>query len=383
MNTIKALLFATALLFMTACSTTQDKPLPAGDAFGQLPLHPFWEGREIRESLFFIQHGEGERARSALLFEPEQIISLTSATRETVYEEGKDYVYDAKTNTIQLPAGSGIPFKTQEQMYPLMSSDVPKIGRQAGDKTRGIFFDNKAGYHRLQLEITYRHDGDEWDGPRPEAGLDQLPNVGAKLKTNQPFKLTLLGDSISAGYNATKFTKAPPYTPAYGELVALALQERFGNPVEYNNHAVGGWNAQRGLNDAVKRELSKQELDLVMIAFGMNDVFGRNPQVYQATIEKIITTIREGSPKTEFVLVGTMTGNAEWGMPMEQFGLYLAALHQIAEKHEGVIVADLTTFYEHVFKTKSFYDLTGNGVNHPNDFGHLIYAQVILKRLSD
>jgi len=27
---------------------------------------------------------------------------------------------------------------------------------------------------------------------------------------------------------------------------------------------------------------------------------------------------------------------------------------------------------------KTHHDLTGNGINHPNDFGHRLYAQVIL-----
>jgi hypothetical protein len=32
-------------------------------------------------------------------------------------------------------------------------------------------------------------------------------------------------------------------------------------------------------------------------------------------------------------------------------------------------------------KRKQDWDQTGNGVNHPNDFGHRVYAQVILKLL--
>ena len=30
---------------------------------------------------------------------------------------------------------------------------------------------------------------------------------------------------------------------------------------------------------------------------------------------------------------------------------------------------------------KSPYDLTGNGINHPNDFGHRLYAHTILSLL--
>lgn len=31
--------------------------------------------------------------------------------------------------------------------------------------------------------------------------------------------------------------------------------------------------------------------------------------------------------------------------------------------------------------SKDFLAITGNGVNHPNDFGHRVYAQVLLSLL--
>ena len=45
----------------------------------------------------------------------------------------------------------------------------------------------------------------------------------------------------------------------------------------------------------------------------------------------------------------------------------------------NVALADVTTPWLEVLKTKAFSDLSGNNVNHPNDFGHRLYAQVILE----
>jgi len=45
----------------------------------------------------------------------------------------------------------------------------------------------------------------------------------------------------------------------------------------------------------------------------------------------------------------------------------------------GVAVADLTSMWADLLKIKKFVDLTGNGVNHPNDFAHRVYAEVILE----
>jgi hypothetical protein len=44
--------------------------------------------------------------------------------------------------------------------------------------------------------------------------------------------------------------------------------------------------------------------------------------------------------------------------------------------------ADATSLWAELLKRKDFHDLTGNGLNHPNDFGHDIYSEVILELLS-
>ena len=41
-------------------------------------------------------------------------------------------------------------------------------------------------------------------------------------------------------------------------------------------------------------------------------------------------------------------------------------------------MADVTSVWLELAKRKPYWDYTGNGLNHPNDFGHRLYAQVIL-----
>lgn len=352
----------------------------AADEFAEAALTPFWRATQLRESMFFIQADAGARPQSSLLFTPRKIIRVTSATRETTYEADKDYVVDLATGVIRLPQGSRIPFKTLDEMYPLMTSKSPKIGRQGGDKTRGIFFDNADGYHKLQIEVTYELEAGQWKAAVPTYAGESMPNTMKKLRAGEPIKLTLCGDSISAGYNASKYTKAKPGCPAYGELVALALEKKFGGKVTFENHAVSGWSAGRGLQHATEKNLGEGKPDVVIIAFGMNDVFQRDAAAYQKNIRSLMEVIRKDSPATEFILVASMLGNAEWGMPMEQFPLYLNALKELTGP--GVVLADLTTLWGDLLKRKSFYDMVGNGVNHPNDFGHQIYAQVVMALLT-
>ena len=344
-------------------------------------LAPFWRAGEMREPLFFIERAGTDRPQGKLLFKAVDNVSVESATREKQFEAGKDFKVDAVAGTIELPAGSTIPVTTQEQLYPLMTSNLPKIGRQAGDAKRGIFFGEAAQYHRLQVEAKYHVKPGQWDGPIPKYAGDVLPKTIAKLQSRQPVSVVLCGDSISAGANASLMTKTLPGCPAYGELTALALEHHFGGKVAFTNYAVGGWTSGNGLQQAKDQRIGKAKSDLVIIAFGMNDVFQRDAAAYQANIRGIMETVRADAPDAEFILVASMLGNAEWGMPIEQFPLYRDALARLCGP--GVALADTTSMWEALLKRKTFYDLTGNGVNHPNDFGHCVYAQVLLSLLVD
>ncbi len=75
-------------------------------------------------------------------------------------------------------------------------------------------------------------------------------------------------------------------------------------------------------------------------------------------------------------------GNREWSYAApELYPAYRDALADLCG--DGVALADLTTMWTELLKHKKFADLTGNNVNHPSDFGHRIYAQVILGLLSE
>lgn len=342
-------------------------------------LTPFWRATEIREPLFFIRGTHGEPPKCQLLFKPKEVLTVRSATRVKTFEAGKDYIVNLATGTIELQAGSSIPVTTQDQMYPLMTSNLPKIARQDGDRTRGIFFGEGAVYHNLQVEAAYRSEPGQWKGPTPKYAGESLPKTVAKLQSKQPVTLMLCGDSISAGANASSLTKAQPGCPDYGKLTSLALERHFGSKVAFINHAVGGWASGNGLQQAKEQRIGKEKPDLVIIAFGMNDVFQRNVRAYEANIRRLMEAIRADAPDAEFILVASMLGNAEWGMPMEQFPLYRDALSKLCGP--GVVLADMTSMWEALLKRKRFYDLTGNGVNHPNDFGHCVYAQSLLTLL--
>ena len=72
---------------------------------------------------------------------------------------------------------------------------------------------------------------------------------------------------------------------------------------------------------------------------------------------------------------GQMSQSTKQGKVDAKFFAYLATLLSLAK--ENVAVADVTTPFAELLKRKEFSDLSGNNFNHPNDFTHRLYAQVI------
>lgn len=333
-----------------------------------------WKGTKIyAEQLFFIQGQNDTTASAKLLFPPTSLEGITSADGKVQYAEGKDYTWHAGNQAITLTPNSRIPFKTQQQMYP------PKGSAQSIEQGRGgdhaLFFGEGTLYHSLQSVATYQH-SKRWTGFRPVSEAHLLPRTTARLIAKNDLVISLLGDSISTGANATGCTFIAPYQPFYMNLCADELRAKFKTDVAMSNHSVGGMTSDWGVTQADAVIADKP--DLCLIAFGMNDAWGIDTAHYAENITKMMSAIRAKCPKTEFILISGMLPNPDWmaDSSLQRFEAYRQALLNM--RGRGVAVADVSSLWRDVTKIKGFASLTGNGVNHPNDFGHRIYAQAIL-----
>ncbi|MBN1343133.1 MAG: SGNH/GDSL hydrolase family protein [Phycisphaerae bacterium] len=353
----------------------------AGEPVSFLPAKPFWADTTMSgEGLFFVQTKPDERPRAPLLFKAFKIPRVVQPSTGTVMEPGRDYALEPGGEALVLPEGSRIPFMKREDLYP--KPGAAKSIKQHRNGKSYLFFGEGHMFHDLQVEVTYTHSGKEWSergGYVPAAASEQLPKTMDKLRHGRPLALALLGDSISAGGNASKCIGAKPHMPAYGELVGEALEARYGSKVTFKNFSVGG--KASGWGVSVIDKVAAEKPDLVMLAFGMNDASGRlGPEKYAANMKRQVEAVRRVNPDAEFILVATMTGNPEWcHTSMQHYVDYRDELKRMIGP--GVAVADLTSLWTDLLKRKRFHDLTGNGVNHPNDFGHRLYAQVILALL--
>ena len=82
---------------------------------------------------------------------------------------------------------------------------------------------------------------------------------------------------------------------------------------------------------------------------------------------------RRKNPAAEFILVASWPPNENWRKLAPMDG-YLAGLKTL--ESSKIAVADVWSVASYILKTKRYCDVTGNHVNHPNDFMIRVYAQV-------
>lgn len=340
----------------------------AGAAADATDLIPFWGSDMMHdESVLMVIEADGV-ARGTLLWPADVLLKVSDASRRQRFVEGRDFDHAQSSPALTLRARSRAPALRAQELAP---DGQPLI-------QEGHFF------HSYQLSVSYRH-SQRWSGPRPDAS-PQLQRTRAKLEAGEPIELVVFGDSISLGHNASGFSTAafeavPPYLPPWPLLVTQQLEAHYGVHVELHNPSQAGKTAAWG-REHVHELVSVHVPDLVIVGFGMNDgSLAESRASYRANIQSILDDVRGVSPQCEFILVASMLANPSWSAAGDQ-RQYLAELMQLSAAQPGVALADMTTTHGVLLERKRYADMTGNGINHPNDFLVRWYAQLVLALLN-
>lgn len=332
-------------------------------------LLPVWEGDTVTdESLTFIRDKSGF-ASAPLLYDPESIISVTSATGRDVYEEGRDFVMT--DSGIALTENSRIFAFNEDELYPAEPIEGHTFPMEVGN----VLFYEGTFYHERQVSVTYKAKEKITPALDFASKAHLLPRSHAKLKSGT-LNLCVFGDSISVGANASGFTGIEPFCPTYAELFRRGLELKYGAKVEYHNPSKGGMNSKWGTENAESLIKPVMIPDLAIVAFGGND--SPTPvETFVSNIKSIMKTIRGYAPECEFICTCTSLPNKLLSSDKARFygNQYLFEEPMLALEKEGVAIADITHLQTQVLTRKRFIDMTGNNVNHPNDFFHRLYAQ--------
>lgn len=308
-----------------------------------------------------------------LLYPIEEILEVKNATLTETYQKGVDYAVAG--GKLIIAEDGNIPTLSYTEFH-------PEKGQAGFESTEGGYmcFHEGDWFHQKQIVVTYKHTA-IYDGYIPEGKATLLPNVKEKLQQGGDFDLLVFGDSISVGGNSSGFVGVSPFMPNYAKLFEMQLESAYGCQVKRFNPSVGGKDIDWGLSE-IDRILAVQEnVDLAVLAFGMND--GRKtPDVFADKALQLAQKVQAVFPEAEIVLVATMLPNPQAkGFSLNQ-GLFYDALIEKCER-EGIAVVNMTGMHASLLAKKRYADMTGNNVNHPNDYLARVYAQTLFATLKE
>lgn len=305
---------------------------------------------------------------ASLLYAP----SAISEWRNFAQKLDRDRISLTWEGRILRVAGHDMPHLKPEELYPAQKSQRAVEWHE--DRARHLHFSEGGYFHGLQLWLDYTTVDPRLD-LYGDSGEGRLRKTAERLRKGA-LRIALLGDSISQGANASAISGVPPFIAPYFELFLEKLGRATGAQIESRNFSVGGKTSMWGAEEA--ESVASWAPDLVLVAFGMNDASeGYTAEFFDGNLQKIRAAIRRKNPAVEFMWLSGMTPHPAWH-------LYRASLrkehHEVLRNlaDENSAFCDIMTGWAKIVSRKGFLSITGNGVNHPNDYGHRLYCDCLL-----
>lgn len=334
-------------------------------------LLPVWQGTEVyNETVMFV-----DEQKVPLLYKVDQIISVRSSDLKTEYVQGEDYLLE-NGYLVRTPT-SRIPMFTQSEYYP-ESPEQAACFPCADPAHPWIRYGEETTFFSRQVHVSYTH-SDSWNGYIPPQS-NKFSQVLQKLSQNEPINVVFFGDSITFGACSSKMIEAEPYADIWCEMVVYALKKHFHHDkIQYINTAVGGTGSDWG-EQTIQQNAIAHNPDLLFLGFGGND--GWLPaETYQTRMQHMVDAVLTSCPQTEIAVVSTMLPHFRVaGFSCAQHEQE-RALRELCRQYSQVDLVPMTTMHQTLLHHKRYYDMTGNNVNHPNDFLARIYAQTAVKTL--
>jgi arylsulfatase A-like enzyme/lysophospholipase L1-like esterase len=212
----------------------------------------------------------------------------------------------------------------------------------------------------------------------------RIPRTMAKLNQGSPVKIVAWGDSVTVGGDASS-----PET-RYTAVLQERLSRKFpGADVTVQTVAVGGSHSRQWLypdrfpgrvpQQTVWRRLVDAKPDLVTLEF-VNDA-GLTPPQFNPVYTEILKRIREMGAEVIFITPHFTRPELMRMTTLRQPDrrVYVLELRHFAERHQ-LAVADASSRWGHLWREGIPYvTLLKNGINHPDDRGHALFADELMK----
>lgn len=355
---------------------------------------PYFLGNVIyNETAMMTKRSDGS-IYAALRYKPKKVLSVRDYTWKTEYPSSS---YRVDENKIVVEEGSAIPYWTESQLVgedlpsPYVKKDSMSLSNIATDyyvwSGVAVYTESDIYYGR-QIQVSYVYDtADLREDARQECVLDSLPNVKSKLEGGQDLKIVTVGDSVGEGCSSSYKFNHEPYMHPWADQICDVLKSKYNVSVTNSNQSVGGKQSSYTSEDDSKlADIAKESPDLLFVHYGINDLgANRTPNGFKENIERIVLYVQSALPNCDIVLLSPIMPNP-YIYSSDTMEMYCESLQEIAENNttdsQGVVFLNMTKLsLDYLENGKSYFDLTANGINHPNDYGHRLYTQLIASAL--
>ncbi len=384
-------------------------------------LSPVWSGTVSYAETAFVREQSSSSTSVAdiqLLYDIEDVISVRSFDLKTVYTEGVDYT--VSNGKLKILSGGSIPVMSYSKYYGDVVLVDGKFNQQqwaAGATGKGYFFGdltNTIAMADYTICVTYSHsEGTPFTVPEDKS--DSFSKLMEKIENFEPINIVSLGDSITAGWSASGSlvdgkTPESPYAPAYNNMLAEYITKTYGVAVNHTNLAIGGQTSSSEVMNGLTamtapenlEEMCQADPDIVIIAIGMNDGYnGISSTQHVTNIKKALTKLKEDCPDAMAVVITTSLPNHQaspenGGSAVVNIGKDITlnsttdpynyrrfgeALRAEEANWTNAVLADVMAVNLELYDRKQYQDISGNNYNHPNDYMHRIYAQVVIQTI--
>ena len=347
---------------------------------------PYYKGNVIYTETVLLED-DGTAISGKLQYTPVKVLSVRDYTWKTEYSADK-YTVDGKT--ISITKESGLPYLTSAN---IAGTEVPEGYRLVSSISNvntdcvlmgGVVYSESSFYYGHQIQVSYVYDVKDLKlsdfASYETSGLEKTKE---KLTNGEPVKIVVTGDSVGEGCSSSSHFNHEPYFPTWAEMIKSGLESKYDSEVTLDNQAVGGMTSDWGSADAQTAKMKNANPDLLIIHFGINDCGGNNSaNAFKDNIEKIIMDVQGANPDCEVLIIKAFT-TAPTAYNTDLFEKYWSKMDSLASSIDNVYTLDMWTQSLTMLETKKYVDVTGNGINHLNDYSARLYAMNILASLVD
>lgn len=327
--------------------------------------------------------------------------SLRLHSRNTIFEENKDYVVDYHWGRICRTATSSIPDDatcdidyryTQARVDLVQVNDKGTVTIKKGREHKKTPEIPQPDPHATPLFTVYLpHSTQKLSesnlliiDPSTPAGTPfmnahRLQPFRTKLVSGSPVKVVCFGDSITQGEDAGD--------DRYVFRLQRYFNQHYPGKVDVINTGVGGNTSRDGLA-RLDQDVLRHHPDLVVIMFGVNDENARPAgndvpvAEYRANLQRMVDTIRTQTHAC-VILMTTSWKNLGWEFTKGNLNEYADTIRTLGKQASVCVIDNFQAWGNLSKRGIPYMNLLDSCINHPNGPAHEIFINGLIGALEE